>query len=164
MICNRKSSGYSIAELTPESSQQVPRAPEGSAEAVLAEAGLEIAVLDLRLLPKGIVSRYFNAPLKTWNGLTRILPMAYDAPLFIESTTNTRPVRAGSLGSASTLETPSNLDFEEMEDGRPKDWKIKTSQSRAEYQTTSSHDQPYKGNTCAMIERVPGRLFGEAYS
>lgn len=148
LLCNRKSSGDASAELSLENAQQSPGAPKGSVEAVLTEAGLEIAVLDLQSLPNGIVSRYFNAPLKTANSVTSILPWAYDAILFIESTTSARLVRAGILGgTAKRLPIPSNLDFEELEDGRPTDWKSQGGQSRLEYQTTGSHDQPYKGNT-----------------
>jgi erythromycin esterase-like protein len=68
-------------------------APKGCFEAILTEAGLEIAVLDLRSLPKGTVSAYFHAPRQMANGVTTVLPWAYDVVLFIESTTNARPVR-----------------------------------------------------------------------
>jgi erythromycin esterase len=68
-------------------------APKGCFEAILTEAGLEIAVLDLRSLPKGTVSAYFHAARQMANGVTTVLPSAYDVVLFIESTTNARPVR-----------------------------------------------------------------------
>lgn len=164
LIRNRKSSGYQNEEFSPGCSQQVAGAPEGFAEAVLAEAGLDIAVLDFRSLPKGIVSMYFNTPLQTGSGVTSILPWAYDAVLFIESTTNARPVRAGRLRAAvASLEHPTNLDFEQIEDRRPKDWNIQGGQSRVEYQTEGSEDQPYKDNICGMIKKVPGRTFGEPF-
>jgi hypothetical protein len=160
LIRNRKSSGDPNEELWTEA----PGAREGSAEAVLAEAGLKIAVLDFRSLPKGIVWRYFNAPLQTSNGVTGILPWAYDAVLFIESTADARPIRAGQLRVASErLENPSNLDFEQIENGKPKDWDIQGGQSKVEYQSESSEDQPYKGNMCGIIKKVPGRAFGEPF-
>jgi erythromycin esterase len=159
LICNRKSSGEPT-----EDSQQAPFAPEGSAEAIFAKAGLKIAVLDFRSLPKGIVRRYFNAPLKTDNGVTHILPWEYDAVLFIESTTDASPVKAGRVRvAAERLKNPSNLDFEQIENGKPKDWDIQGGQSKVEYQTESSENQPYKGNICGMIKRVPGRAFGGSF-
>ncbi len=187
---NRGFSRYATSELSPENSHEIPPAPEGTLEATLTKAGLEIAVLDLRSLPRGTVSKYFNARLeiavldlrslprgtvsKYFNArlqtrfgehfITSILPMAYDALLFIESTTGVRPLRVGSLGgTAVRLQNPSNLDFEQIEDGRLKDWKFQGGQSLLEYQTTGSHNQPYKGNTCGMIKKFPGRSFGEAF-
>jgi erythromycin esterase len=164
LLYNRKSLGYPEAKPSPGGAHQLfSNARADSVEAVFAEAGLEIAILDLRSLPRGLVRRYFNSPLKTGNGPTSVLPMGYDALLFIESTTSARPIGAGRLGSMLTLEAPSNLDFEQIEDGRPKNWKIQGGQSRAEYQITGSHDQPYKGSTCGIIKRIPGRSFGEAF-
>jgi len=32
-----------------------------------------------------------------------------------------------------------------------------------EYQTTGSHDKLYKGKTCGMIKKNPGRSFGETF-
>lgn len=164
---NRGFSRYATSELSPESSHEISPAPEGTLEADLTKAGLEIAVLDLHSLPRGTVSKYFNARLQTRYGeyfITSILPRAYDALLFIESTTGARPLRVGSLGgTAVRLQSPSNLDFEQIEDGRLKDWKFQGGQSLLEYQTTGSYDQPYKGNTCGMIKKFPGRSFGEAF-
>ena len=66
----------------------------GSFEAVLTEAGLEMAIIDLRSLPNGAVSKYFNAARKGRNGVSYVLPWTYDALLFIESSTNARFVKA----------------------------------------------------------------------
>ena len=122
-----------------------------------------MAVLDLRSLPKVAVSKYFNAPRKS-GPINLLLPSAYNAILFIESTTNARQVKKGILqGAAERLPIPSNLDFEELQDGKPKDWKFQGGQSRLEYQTTGSHEQPYRGSTCGMIKRIPGRPFGEPF-
>jgi erythromycin esterase len=79
--------------LSPDSTDQGYGAPKGSVEALLTEAGLDMAVINLRSLPKGAVSKYFNAPRKT-GSIANLLPWAYDAILFIESTTNARPVGA----------------------------------------------------------------------
>jgi len=158
LLGNRNSEG-----LSPDDIDQSPGAPKGSVEALLAEAGLDMAVVNLRSLPKGAVSKYFNAPRKT-GSITCLFPAAYDAILFIESTTNARFVKEGILPrAAERLEAPSNLDFEELEDGKPKDWRVQGGQSLLEYQTTGSNDQPYKGKTCCMIKRIPGRSFGECF-
>jgi erythromycin esterase len=93
LMCNRKSEGDELAGLSLEDAGPASGAPAGSVEALLADAGLDIAVVDLRSLPGGPASRYFNAPRKT-GAITSLLPWAYDAILFIESTTNARPVRA----------------------------------------------------------------------
>lgn len=88
LMRNRKSDA-----LSPDSTDQGYGAPKGSVEALLTEAGLDMAVINLRSLPKGAVSKYFNAPRKT-GSIANLLPWAYDAILFIESTTNARPVGA----------------------------------------------------------------------
>lgn len=156
LLCNRNSA-------SPDDKDQGYSAPRGTFEALLTEAGLDMAVVDLRFLPKGAVSKYFNAPRKSGSIFLR-LPGAYDAILFIESTTIARLLEKGMLqGAVERLESPSNLDFEELENGRPKDWRVQGGQSRLEFQTTASHDQPYKGNTCTMIKRIPGRPFGEPF-
>jgi len=156
LLSNRKFSE------SPENSDETPPTTNGTLQATLAQAGLDIAVVDFRSLPKGIVSRYFNSPIRA-GGVETIYPLSYDAILFIESTTNARLVRADILGRTVTLQSPSNLDFEELQDGKPKDWKSQGGQSRLEYQTTGSHDQPYRGSTCGMIKRIPGRPFGEPF-
>ncbi len=155
-------SGGKSAGPTPDNTDQGYGAPKESVEALLAEAGLDMAVVNLRSLPKGTVSKYFNAPRKT-GPIACLFPAAYDAILFIESTVNAVQAKGGSLRApVERLPGPSNLDFEEIEDGRLKDWQIQSGQSRVEYQTTGSHEQPYKGAICGMIQRIPGKTFGQA--
>ncbi len=156
LLSNRKFSE------SPETSDETPTIREGSLEATLAQAGLDIAVVDFRSLPKGIVSAYFNSPIRT-DGVKTIYPLSYDAVLFIESTTNARFIIKGSLVTIATLPSPSNLDFEELEDGIVKDWRIQSGQSRLEHETTGSNDNPYKGEACGMIRKAPGRSFGETF-
>ena len=147
---------------SPENSDVTPLTNDSSLEATLAQAGLDIAVVDFRSLPKGIVSRYFNSPIIT-KGVKTIYPLWYDAVMFIESTANAIQAKGGSIRvSVERLLEASNLDFEEIEDGRLKNWQIQSGRSRVEYQTTGSHEQPYKGATCGMIKRIPGKAFGEA--
>ncbi|MBC8470708.1 MAG: erythromycin esterase family protein [Planctomycetes bacterium] len=157
LLNNRNSAG-----LLPDDTDQDLGAPKRSVEALLAEAGLDMAVVNLRSLPKGAVSKYFNAPRKT-GPIAYLLPSAYDAILFIESTVTAIQAKGGSIReTVERLPEASNLDFEEIEDGRLRDWQIQSGRSRVEYQTTGSHEQPYKGATCGMIKRVPGKAFGEA--
>ena len=158
LISGRKSQGPS-----PDDTVEGYVAPKGSVGALLAEAGLDRAVVNLRSLPKGAVSGYFNAPRRTGT-IDILLPRAYDAILFLESTANARQVKEGVLpGTVKRLPAPSNLDFEELENQRPKDWRIQAGQSLLEFQTTGSLKQPYKGRTCAMIKRLPGRPFGQPF-
>jgi hypothetical protein len=151
-------SNRGVAE-SPEDSDVTSLTNDGSLEATLAQAGLDIAIVDFRSLPKGTVSKYFNSPIIT--NVKTVYPLWYDAVLFIESTTKARFVKNDILkGPAERLERPSNLDFEELEKGKPKDWRAQGGHSCLEFQTTGSHDQPYKGNTCCMIKRIHGRPFG----
>lgn len=147
---------------SPDNTDKGYGAPKGTVEALFAEAGLDMAVVNLRSLPKGAVSKYFNSPRKT-GPISLVFPSAYDAILFIESTVGAVQAKGGSIRKpVKRLPQASNLDFEEIEDGRLKDWQIQSGRSRVEYQTTVSNEQPYKGKTCCMIKRVPGRAFGES--
>jgi hypothetical protein len=81
-------------------------APEGSLDAMLASAGLQIAAIDLRALPKkGEVADWFSEPRATRsigagygeqfaaNFLAKqVSPKIYDALLFVEKTTAARPL------------------------------------------------------------------------
>jgi erythromycin esterase len=81
-------------------------APEGSLDAMLASAGLQIAVVDLRTLPKeGSAANWFSEP-RTTRGIgagydeqfaanflhKQVTPKIYDAILFVEKTTAARPL------------------------------------------------------------------------
>jgi erythromycin esterase len=81
-------------------------APEGSLDATLAAAGLRVAAVDLRGLPKeGPVAKWFGEPRATRsigagygeqfaaNFLARqVAPKNYDAILFVEKTNAARPL------------------------------------------------------------------------
>jgi erythromycin esterase len=138
-------------------------APNGSVEALFTEAGLDMAFVNLRSLPKGSVSKYFHAPRKS-GPVACLLPSAYDVILFIEATTGASFVREGILPKPiEALPAPSNLGFEEREDGRPKDWRARGGQSLLEFQTGTSDNRPYAGERCCRIQRIPGRPFGESF-
>lgn len=84
--------------------------PEGSLDAMLASAGLQIAAIDLRALPKtGEVAKWFSAPRATRSIgagygeqfaanflVDQVTPGIYDALLFVEKTTAARPLGKGS--------------------------------------------------------------------
>jgi len=84
----------------------VDPAPEGSLDAMVASAGLQIAAIDLRALPRsGPVANWFSEPRATKsigagygeqyaaNFLAnQVTPKIYDALLFVEKTTAARPL------------------------------------------------------------------------
>ena len=88
-------------------------APEGSLDAMLASAGLQIAAIDLRALPKeGAVAKWFSEPRATKsigagygeqfaaNFLAKqVTPKIYDALLFVEKTTAARATGKKQRGS-----------------------------------------------------------------
>ena len=151
-------------------------APEGYFDAILAGAGLSIAVLDLRALPKtGAVAEFFGQPLQTrWAGagfvqggftVSKRFPEVYDALLFIEKTSAARPLPEG-LRSArpKPLTHPANLDFEESTaEGRPAYWSVPEGIASVEYQVEDAADRPHGGRRCAVIKRAPGRHYGEVF-
>ena len=65
----------------------------GSLEEFLAQAGLDVSILDFRSLPKGIVSEYLNSPFRSTQGVKTIYPLSYDAVLFIESTSGASMIK-----------------------------------------------------------------------
>jgi erythromycin esterase len=90
----------------------VAAAPDGSLDGMLASAGLTIAAVDLRKLPKdGPVATWFSMPRVTRsigagygdefadNFLAKqVSPTLYDAILFVEKTTAARPIKKTSVG------------------------------------------------------------------
>ena len=84
----------------------VDPAPEGSLDAMLASAGLQIAAIDLRALPKkGEVANWFSEPRATKSIgagygeqfaatflLKQVTPKIYDVLLFVDKTTAARPL------------------------------------------------------------------------
>ena len=85
----------------------VDPAPEGSLDAMLASAGLKIAAIDLRALPKaGAVANWFSEPRATKSIgagygeqfaasflANQVTPKIYDALLFVEKTTAARALQ-----------------------------------------------------------------------
>jgi erythromycin esterase len=155
----------------------VDPAPEGSLDAMLASAGLRIAAIDLRALPKDAeAAKWFGEPRATRsigagygeafaaNFLAKsVTPQIYDAILFVEKTTAARPVvKSDSPGARPKLAAPANADFENSEVGAPPaDWQFSTKLRRYDFQIVTSNERPLSGKACALISRLPGKHYGE---
>jgi erythromycin esterase len=155
----------------------VDPAPEGSLDATLASAGLSIAAIDLRKLPKeGEVAKWFSEPRATRsigagygerfaaNFLDKqIAPQIYDAILFVDKTTAARPIaKSDSPASRPKLSAPANTDFENGKVGEPPaDWQVSTRLRRYDFQIVTSDERPHSGKSCALISRPTGKHYGE---
>ena len=150
---------------------------EGSLDAMLASAGLQMAAIDLRALPAdGPVAKWFGEPKATRsigagygeqfaaNFLAQqVMPKIYDALLFVEKTTAARPVdKIDSPGPAPKLSAPANTDFEEGEVGKvPAHWRASPKLRRYDFQIATSEELAYSGKRCIVISRAPGKHYGE---
>jgi erythromycin esterase len=156
---------------------RVGPAPGGTVEAVLAAAGLKVAVIDLRPLPPtGAVAEWFGVPRATRNSwgdysesarddyfLNYLLPEAFDALLFVDWTTPVRTLNPADYEALPVLASPANLDFETSRDGgAPEDWLAWSKLRRLGYEVVTSADRPYRGSRSAMLRREPGQYPGEA--
>jgi erythromycin esterase len=159
----------------------VDPAPDGSLDAMLASAGLNIAAIDLReLLKEGLkeegAAKWFSAPRATRsigagygekfaaNFFSRqVAPTIYDAILFVEKTTAARPLaKSDNSGPSQKLFAPANMDFENGNFGEPPaDWRFLTRLRRYDFQVMTSDDRPHSGKACALISRSPGKHYGE---
>ena len=151
-------------------------APEGSLDAILAGAGLSIAAVDLRALPKiGAVAEFFRHPVQTrWAGagfvkggftVSKRFPEVYDALFFIEKTSAARPLPEGLRpAKPKPLLHAANLDFEESTaERRPAYWSVPNGIAGVEYQVEDVPDRPHGGRRCAVIKHPPGRHYGEVF-
>ena len=152
-------------------------ASEGSLDAMLASAGLQIAAIDLHSLPnEGPVATWFSEPKKTRSigaGYAdqfaanfidnQAAPKMYDALLFVEKTTAARPVdQNDNPGPWTKVATPTNTDFEEGETGQaPVGWRISPKLRRYDFQIATTEDLPYQGRRSIVISRMPGKHYGE---
>lgn len=152
-------------------------APQGTVEAMLASAGLDVAAIDLRgLPPTGAVAEWFGMARPTrnsWGGysetasddyfLDYLLPEAFDVLLFVDSTTPARTLNPADYIAMPTLPSPANLDFERGPVGAtPEDWIAWSKLRRLGYEVVTSAEHPYDGNRSARIRRDPGQHYGEA--
>lgn len=105
---------------------EVGPAPAGTVEAEFAAAGLGLAVVDLRRLPdEGPVMEWFSTPRPTRSSgggydvdapddyfIGYVAPEAFDALVYVDTTTPTRLVEPADYGAFPVLTAPINLDFE----------------------------------------------------
>lgn len=149
--------------------------PEGSLDAQLAAAGLQIAAVDLRTLPdSGRVARWFAEPRLTrsigagYNEqaasafLTQAAaPQLYDAILFVEQTTAARPVRAREP-APPLLAAPTNTGFEASLPGEaPAGWEIWDVVRSYGFEVVTSETAPHSGTRSAVLQRAPGPHYGD---
>ena len=149
-----------------------------SLDVMLAKAGLKIAAIDLHALPKdGMVANWFYKGQLTRNigafyydqiygsGVReQIVPKIYDVLLFVEKTTATRLNEGGQRIGAPVHATPSNLDFENSDPGKPpSDWLVPKQSSDFDFSVTTSESNPYSGKRCAVISRASDKHYGEMY-
>lgn len=163
----------------PLKSFRVGPASESSLDGTLAAAGLSLAVVDLHSLPKtGPVAEWFADPHGTrsvgsafdekWDNQALrpryVVTDVYDALLFVETTTSARANPSGVVRAKQRLAMPSNLGFEDGEPGEPPArWIIPERLAGFAFQTQTTTANPYSGTRCAMIERKPGKHYGEVY-
>lgn len=152
-------------------------APSGSLDAMLAAAGLTIAAVDLRTLPtQGIVAQWFSVPQQSREFGTgylyepaaarfflqsRVTPKAFDALLFVETTSAARPrPNSFNLSRPPVIDQPTNLDFEEGSPGyAPDDWI--TTLIGLGFEATTTADRPASGKRAAILSRLPQHHYGE---
>ncbi len=151
---------------------EVPPAPAGSLDALLASANLQIAAIDLRTLPKsGPVADWFAVPHGTreinalyfeqGSGVVqRCVPLMYDGLLFVEKTTAARPLISRS--PEQKLTAPTNTDFELSLPGQPPaGWQLSPNLSAYDFQVVTTEENPHTGKRCAMLSRSPSKHYGE---
>jgi erythromycin esterase len=154
---------------------EVGAMPEGSLDAQLAAAGLQIAAADLRTLPdSGRVARWFAEPRLTRSigaGYSEQMasafltaaaaPQLYDAILFVEQTTAARPVRPREP-ARPLLATPTNTGFEESPPGSaPAGWEIRDVVRSYGFEAVISENAPHSGMHSAVLRRAPGPHYGD---
>ena len=153
-------------------------APEESIDAMLAAAELKLAVIDFHLLPKdGPVAEWFSEPRATRSTgsgyseqsgarsfVKQSVARIYDALLFVEKTTSARSNEGGKRPATQKLASPTNLDFDSGEPGKPPlDWVVPPEFNNFDFRIAISEDSPRSGKRCAVISRSPGKHYGETY-
>lgn len=156
---------------------EVGPAPYGTVESMFSGAGLRLAAVDLRRLPpQGAVAAWFREPRPTrysWGDylpsapddyLTDyVLPVAFDALVYVDTTTPTRLWEPADYGAFPVVTGPANLGFEEGSIGRPPaDWVVWSKLRRFGFDVVTSDDRPYDGEQAAVVRRAPGEEVGEA--
>lgn len=156
---------------------EVGPAPYGTVESMFAGAGLRLAAVDLRHLPtQGVVAAWFREPRPTrysWGDylpsapedyLTEyVLPVAFDALVYVDTTTPTRLLEPADYGAFPVVTVPANLDFEEGPIGEsPMGWVVWSKLRRFGFEVATSDHRPYDGERAAVVGRTPSAEIGEA--
>ncbi len=150
---------------------------EISPDAILANAGLKYAAINLHDLPKdGPVGKWFRDGQMTRNigsvyldlnnfGFSKlVLPEIYDALFFVETSTPSHLNASGQRPPAPILAAPANLDFENSAIGKaPVDWLVPKQSDIFGFSITVNEVRPYSGKRSAVISRLSERHYGEMY-
>jgi erythromycin esterase len=169
---------FQAFEMTPDDSGglrsfTVPPAIEGTLENLMTRAGLRIAAVDMRNVPKkGPVAEWFRqpCPMRYIGAGYPVLPecqsvdlrQTYDGIIFVEKTSAARPVSGIRRQPSPRLPAPANLDFEKTgRGGLPADWNVPAGQDNLDFRVVSSSEKPFHGRRCVEISRLAGRHYGE---
>ena len=155
-------------------------APAGTLEYTLASAELSLAALNLTQIPgEGPVHDWFNTSHPTrhsGSGYNTKIPEnyfwsyspaeAYDALVFLDSTTPVEPINKSDFDVIwmldKKLDQPLNLDFESNQPGEPPEgWLVWSKFQRLRVQFAVTNENPYQGNSAFKLHRPKGVTFGE---
>ncbi len=153
-----------------------PPAAEGSLDASLAAAGLELALLDLRSLPAdGAVSEWlagrramrssgaiYDPAMDAFMYDDRPVRDLYDALVFFRRTSAARAMAV--RRPAPPLPVPSNLDFEDGEGGSvPRHWRSRPDNEMFGYRVSSQDGGAAGDGRILCAEGLPVRRYGEMW-
>lgn len=157
---------------------RVDAAREGSLEAQLAAAGLQVAALDLRRVPAaGAAAPWFGTPrpmFTTGSGFVDgaldlgwardLAPSIYDALFFIAETSAARATPTGRRPVLPRLAAPANPGFEEGESGEsPPGWPRQNGIAGVEWEAILSRDDAHSGRQSVVIRRAGPPGYSETY-
>lgn len=151
--------------------------PAGTIESMFTAAELDLALADLRQLPPGgPVAEWFATPKATRNSggvydptdpERHLLPYAaaeaFDALVYVDSTTPSRPVEPADYGTFPVLAAPTNLGFEHGIVGEaPPGWLAWSKLRRFGFEVATTDGGAFHGARAAVIRRDPADEIGEA--
>lgn len=122
------------------------------------------------------MTEWFNTPRPTRNSggvyevanpnrhlLPYVAAQAYDAIIYIDTTTAARPVEPADYGAFPVFAAPVNLGFEHgvLGEALP-GWLAWSKLRRFGFEITTTNDKPFRGNRAAVVRRDPADKIGEA--
>ncbi len=156
-----------------------PPPPEGTLDAALAEAGLDLAALDLRALPaEGPVAEWlsgrrssrsigaiYGPEVEGSSFDPRPVREMYDALIFVKQTSAARAMSTALERPRSLMKLPSNLDFERGEpDAVPTDWRaLRWSNDVFGYRVEARGDGAGRHGRGLCVAGNPAGRYGEAW-